>query len=1023
MKLSTPSIARALRHAAALTLAVCIAACGGSDPAAPEPEPEPPAPVATGEVQVFAAGPSFAPLADVQVQAVGLAANAVTAADGRGTLVLPAAKPALVKFSKTGYADTFRVVGFDAGSTATMASVRLRERDPSQSIDATVGGTLNARDGTRLVLAAGSLVDAQTGAAISGAVDVAMTPVDVSGDELSAFPGRFRGITASGSQPLIASYGTTEFMLTQNGRRLNLAAGQTAEILLPIYTPQHDATTPVAVGDVIPLWSLDEASGMWKQEGSGTVVAAPDSPTGLAMRAVVGHFSWWNCDIEIPSGHLDVDVEMPDVPDEDREPPPPVPWEPNADPNLYKIGPTRLFHIDGRTADDRLLRQAGIDFDAVFKGEGNRADRRFAQGEVVAGPSGMMVPANRLLSITACTRVKRGGSGYPLVYACGTGTVSVAPNASAKLTIRLVIDSPLNVPYVVTHPRPASVEPGQTATFDVAATRVAGGTERLVYQWTRNGQDIAGAAAASYTTAALALADDDAVYGVRVSTPVGFTTSLPARLRVTAPPPPPPPPATGDRHANPASGNDANPGSAAAPWRSLSHAMANTPAGATLWLQDGTWTAAADAELAAGKNGPNCFNHRAVKADLRIRAVSQGAAIVQHDSYYPMCLMRSELHGVHIVGPLASNDPSVSTGGIRIEGPGATLLRGVFLERSRIVALRAAKVTIEANGLASYGHVGGHSTPTLVAQNAGTEVTVDGGAFLDVPRHANARLATGACRKAAITASDGAKVVLRGVTLRAGGPEVPSDGSYAVGADACTGGTLELRDSSWLEGFTIGARLSGGTFRLDASMLSLNDTGLSIETFGGEATLANGAIIDGSGEDGIAIGGGTGTRQARLAVTSGATIRNSGRHGILFSNREPELLIDGGSVIDNRSTGLRVLGLTCRIRNARITGNLAGGVRVENRSSTVTQDSCDLGTAASPGGNTLDNPVYNLLVETREVVHPAVGNIWTASEQGADAQGRYSVPAGQTSLVIAGPNLTGRNVRVTLGSSSVLVAQ
>ena len=57
------------------------------------------------------------------------------------------------------------------------------------------------------------------------------------------------------------------------------------------------------------------------------------------------------------------------------------------------------------------------------------------------------------------------------------------------------------------------------------------------------------------------------------------------------------------------------------------------------------------------------------------------------------------------------------------------------------------------------------------------------------------------------------------------------------------------------------------------------------------------------------------------------------------------------------------------------------------------------------------------------VVNPAVGNIWTASQQGADAQGRYSVPAGQTSLVIAGPNLTGRNVRVTLGGSSVLVAQ
>jgi hypothetical protein len=592
------------------------------------------------------------------------------------------------------------------------------------------------------------------------------------------------------------------------------------------------------------------------------------------------------------------------------------------------------------------------------------------------------------------------------------------------VTIRLVLDSVVNLPYVVTHPRPTTVEPGQAATLDVAATRVAGGNQYLRYQWTRNGEPIAGAVGTSHTTPALQLADDGAVYAVVVSAPAGVTTSLPARVRVVAPPPPPPPPSGGDRFANATTGSDANPGTAALPYRSLSFAIANTPAGDTLWLQDGTWNAAADPALVAGQNGPNCFNFRPVKSDLRIRAVRAGGAIIQHDSHYPVCLTRSELHGVHIVGPVPSPDPGVSSGGgVLVYGPGATLLRGVFLERSKIVALAAAKVTIEPNGLPSYGHMGGHTTATLVAQNPGTEVTVEGGSFLDVPRHYNDRLSSGACRSAVISASLGGKIVLRNVMVTAGGNDSTVDGEYSIGANTCSDGSLELREGSWIQGFTIGARLSGGAFRLDGSVLISNRTGLSVETFGGAATLANGAIIDQSSEDGVTIGGGTGTRQARLAILGNATVRNSGRHGILFSNRDPELDIDGGSVLNSGSTGLRVVGMGCRIRNAQIVGNVGGGVWIENRSNVVSTDGCDLGTAASPGGNTIDNPVYNLLVDTGVVANPAVGNVWTPSQQGADAQGRFSVPAGQTSLVIAGPVADSRNVRVTRAGASVLVAQ
>ncbi len=52
----------------------------------------------------------------------------------------------------------------------------------------------------------------------------------------------------------------------------------------------------VKAGDTTPLWSLDETTGGWVEEGSGTVVASATSPSGFALRAEVTHFSWWNAD-------------------------------------------------------------------------------------------------------------------------------------------------------------------------------------------------------------------------------------------------------------------------------------------------------------------------------------------------------------------------------------------------------------------------------------------------------------------------------------------------------------------------------------------------------------------------------------------------------------------------------------------------------------------------------------------------------------------------------------------------------
>ncbi|WP_164886745.1 PKD domain-containing protein [Piscinibacter defluvii] len=234
-------------------------------------------------------------LAGVTVALLGSNTTARTAADGKATLQLPTGAERTLKFSKPGYADQFKVLQLPGGANGTQVEVRLHPRDAALTLaDATAGGTLAGRDGARLVLPPGALVDA-AGNPVTGPVQVAVTPVDPAADP-RAFPGRFQGLRPAGTRGLIESYGTVEFVPTRNGAPLQLAPGRQATIEIPIYTGLHREGRPVQVGDTIPLWSLDERSGDWVQEGQGTVVASTASPSELALRARVGHLSWWNCD-------------------------------------------------------------------------------------------------------------------------------------------------------------------------------------------------------------------------------------------------------------------------------------------------------------------------------------------------------------------------------------------------------------------------------------------------------------------------------------------------------------------------------------------------------------------------------------------------------------------------------------------------------------------------------------------------------------------------------------------------------
>ena len=88
------------------------------------------------------------------------------------------------------------------------------------------------------------------------------------------------------------------------------------------------------------------------------------------------------------------------------------------------------------------------------------------------------------------------------------------------------------IPLITTQPVSQTVGVGQTATFVVAAT----GAAPLSYQWQKNGVNIAGATAASYTTPATTTSDSGSTFGVLVSNTAGTVTSSAATLTVNPAP-------------------------------------------------------------------------------------------------------------------------------------------------------------------------------------------------------------------------------------------------------------------------------------------------------------------------------------------------------------------------------------------------------------------------------------------------------------------------------------------------------
>jgi hypothetical protein len=262
-------------------------------------------PLETISVTIHVTSTTGAPLEGVRINTRNdndqtLITNAVTSTSEGGEASVPNVPETtnvVFIFEKDGYAAQVKVFSTPPSNVPVTLDVVMIMKGAPQLFSSDEAAELNGQDGVYLSVGANAFVDA-SGNTVSGEVALQMTPVDVSTEAgLLAFPGAFSGIPEDGSgQTNIVSLGTTEFTFSQNGEELQLAEGETAVIDMPIYIATYPDGSAVEIGDEIPLWSLNETSGIWLQEDIGEVISKPASPTGLAMRAEVSHFTWWNTD-------------------------------------------------------------------------------------------------------------------------------------------------------------------------------------------------------------------------------------------------------------------------------------------------------------------------------------------------------------------------------------------------------------------------------------------------------------------------------------------------------------------------------------------------------------------------------------------------------------------------------------------------------------------------------------------------------------------------------------------------------
>lgn len=190
----------------------------------------------------------------------------------------------VVTAEKGGYFKSYRVFAATPGTNQVM--IKLVKREVAATIAASAGSSATLPNGAQITLPANGVVVASTGNIYTGDIKVYASYIDPDGSDIDeTVPGSFVGNDKTGNRVTLASYGMLAVELeATSGEKLQIKTGAVATLTTPIA-----ATAASSAPATIPMWYLNEQTGIWTEEGSAT-------KQGNNYVGDVKHFSYWNCD-------------------------------------------------------------------------------------------------------------------------------------------------------------------------------------------------------------------------------------------------------------------------------------------------------------------------------------------------------------------------------------------------------------------------------------------------------------------------------------------------------------------------------------------------------------------------------------------------------------------------------------------------------------------------------------------------------------------------------------------------------
>lgn len=198
----------------------------------------------------------------------------------------------VVRFSKAGYFDVVRSMDADddAADGASWEVVMCKKENNDftsiKTYSSSSDQTLQAGEMKIDMPQDGYKVDG-TGTGYTGKVKSEMVYLDPNNERFSEMMpgGDLAAVRSDNSSAQLVSYGMTDLnMYAENGDKLQLKDGCKAKLTFPI--PAGMGENPPAS---IPLWSFNEKTGVWEEEGSAAL-------QGNVYVGEVAHFSWVNLD-------------------------------------------------------------------------------------------------------------------------------------------------------------------------------------------------------------------------------------------------------------------------------------------------------------------------------------------------------------------------------------------------------------------------------------------------------------------------------------------------------------------------------------------------------------------------------------------------------------------------------------------------------------------------------------------------------------------------------------------------------